>query len=99
MRHEHEPPGGPPNVATLGSDQAGQPVIAWLQARYVVAGEQALRAASYHDAWPSQPHLDVAWAAIPRFGPLNAVARFLLGAMHEDGHVGQMREVLRQASG
>jgi hypothetical protein len=52
----------------------------------------------YLDAWPSQPNLDVTWAAIARFGPLNAVARFLLGAMHEDGHVQQMGEVLRQAS-
>ena len=52
----------------------------------------------YLDAWPSQPNLDVAWDVIPRFGPLNAVARFLLGAMHEDGHVQHLGEVLRQAS-
>jgi hypothetical protein len=52
----------------------------------------------YLDAWPSQPNLELAWAAIPRFGPLNAIARCLLGAMHEDGHVQQMGEILRQAS-
>jgi hypothetical protein len=49
------------------------------------------------NAWPDQPHLDVTVTPIPRFGPMNAVARFLLGLFHEDSHLEQLREIMRQA--
>ncbi len=47
--------------------------------------------------WPSPPHLDVVSTGFVTYGPLNAPARFLLGLMHEDEHLEQMREILRQA--
>ena len=49
------------------------------------------------DMWPDSPHL----ANIVRFrddGPsYNAIARFALGLMHDEGHLGQIAEIVRQA--
>lgn len=49
------------------------------------------------NTWPNQPHLDVTVTPIPRFGPMNPIARFLLGLFHEDSHLEQLREIMRQA--
>ncbi len=50
------------------------------------------------DAWPDEPHLDVTYTAIPRLGPLNAISRFILGLFHDNDHIEQLREIMRQAS-
>jgi hypothetical protein len=47
--------------------------------------------------WPDSPHLETTQLYLPRFGPLNAIGRFLIGLMHDDAHLGQMREIMRQA--
>jgi hypothetical protein len=55
---------------------------------------------AFLDTWPSEPHLDVIYtpsAGLARLGPMNAIGRFLLGLMHEDSHLEQLREILRQA--
>lgn len=52
---------------------------------------------AFLDAWPDEPHLDVTYIYIPRLGPLDAVKRFVLGLMHDDSHLGQLREIMRQA--
>ena len=47
------------------------------------------------DAWPDEPHLDV---AIPgTSGPRNAIARFLSGLNHLDSHLDQVSEIVRQS--
>ena len=48
------------------------------------------------DAWPDEPHLEVVYSVSPRFGPFNATARFLMGLYHDDDHLGQLREIMRQ---
>ena len=48
------------------------------------------------DAWPDEPHLEVVYSVSPRFGPYNATARFLMGLYHDDDHLGQLREIMRQ---
>ena len=48
------------------------------------------------DAWPDEPHLEVTYAPSPRFGPHNANSRFLMGLYHDDDHLGQLREIMRQ---
>jgi len=48
------------------------------------------------DAWPDEPHLEVTYSISPRFGPFNATARFLMGLYHDDDHLGQLREIMRQ---
>ena len=49
------------------------------------------------DAWPDEPHLDVTYAPYPRFGSYNAISRFIMGLYHDDDHLGQLREIMRQA--
>jgi len=49
------------------------------------------------DAWPGEPHLDVTYAPSPRFGSYNAISRFIMGLYHDDDHLGQLREIMRQA--
>src|SRR5439155_7134970 len=48
------------------------------------------------DAWPVEPHLEVTYSISSRFGPYNATTRFLMGLYHDDDHLGQLREIMRQ---
>ncbi len=48
------------------------------------------------DAWPDEPHLDVTYAPYAKLGPQNAVARFVMGLYHDDAHLDQLREIMRQ---
>ena len=48
------------------------------------------------DAWPDEPHLEVTYSPSSRFGPYNTTARFLMGLYHDDDHLGQLREIMRQ---
>lgn len=50
------------------------------------------------DAWPDEPHLDNQWQH-PFFGTLNAISRYVTGLAHDDVHLGQLREIMRQAHG
>jgi hypothetical protein len=49
------------------------------------------------DAWPDEPHLDVTYTPYPRLGPINAVTRFIFGLYHDNDHLGQLKEIMRQA--
>lgn len=49
------------------------------------------------DMWPGEPNLEnqcEAWKDGPR---VNAIGRFVLGLMHDESHLGQIREIVRQA--
>jgi len=52
---------------------------------------------AYLDAWPDAPHLDITIMRIPHFGPMNAVGMYMLGIMHGEAHIEQLREIMRQA--
>ena len=47
--------------------------------------------------WPAAAHLDNAYQGWPDGPIVNAVGRFVLGLMHEESHLGQIREIVRQA--
>ena len=49
------------------------------------------------DAWPDEPHLDVTYTPYPRLGPINALTRFVFGLYHDNDHLGQLKEIMRQA--
>lgn len=51
---------------------------------------------SFLNTWPTEPHLDLVLTD-GYFGSINAVARFVLGLWHEDAHLAQLREIVRQA--
>jgi len=49
------------------------------------------------DMWPEEAHLEneyQAWTDGPR---VNAIGRFVLGLMHDDSHLGQIADIVRQA--
>jgi hypothetical protein len=47
--------------------------------------------------WPEAPHLDNEYRPSERAQPYNAVRRFVSGLSHDDGHLKQIAEVVRQA--
>jgi hypothetical protein len=49
------------------------------------------------DVWPDQPHLDVAYEPFPGAGQRNCFAQFIGGLSHDDSHLKQIAEVIRQA--
>jgi hypothetical protein len=48
------------------------------------------------DIWPDEPHLDNVYAS-PYASYVNPVVRFVFGLMHDDSHLGQITEIVRQA--
>ncbi len=66
------------------------------QLRHRLAESRRMRHA-FLDAWPDEPHLDTTYTPYPRLGTVNAVTRFVLGLSHDDSHVEQLREIMRQA--
>jgi len=48
------------------------------------------------DSWPDEPHLDVTYAPYTGRPPQNAIARFIMGLYHDDAHLDQLREIMRQ---
>lgn len=50
---------------------------------------------AFLETWPDDPHLDITQEL--SFGTFNAVTRFLTGLLHEDSHLEQLREIMRQA--
>jgi len=47
--------------------------------------------------WPDAPHLDNQYQGWSEGPVVNAIGRFVLGLMHEESHLGQIREIVRQA--
>jgi len=50
------------------------------------------------NAWPDNPHLELTFtASYPGATPVNAIGRFVLGLSHDDAHLGQIQDIMRQA--
>lgn len=49
------------------------------------------------DVWPDQPHLELMADLWPGMDPVNAIGRFALGLSHDDAHLRQIAEIIRQA--
>jgi hypothetical protein len=49
------------------------------------------------DVWPDEPHVDLTYEPYPNAGPRNCYAYFIGGLSHDDSHLNQIREVVRQA--
>lgn len=49
------------------------------------------------DMWPEEPHLDNRYEVWKDEPMVNAIGRFVLGLMHEESHLGQIAEIVRQA--
>ena len=60
------------------------------------AESRRMRLASL-DMWPDDPNLEIMAEIIPGRPPVNAQGRFVMGLMHDDAHLSQIAEVVRQA--
>lgn len=49
------------------------------------------------DMWPDEPHLDNSYTPWPGAPKVNAIGQFVLGLMHDDSHIEQIAEIVRQA--
>jgi hypothetical protein len=49
------------------------------------------------DAWPDQPDLAITTSPFPGAGALNAIGRFIIGLFHDNAHLEQLKEIMRQA--
>lgn len=49
------------------------------------------------DMWPPEPHLDTMYQARPDLPKGNCVSRFVSGFSHDDSHLVQISEIIRQA--
>lgn len=76
--------------------------VPWTQMRTIAGCRQRLeesrrmRLASL-GMWPDAAHLDNQYQGWPDGPMVNAVGRFVLGLMHEESHLAQIREIVRQA--
>jgi len=49
------------------------------------------------ETWPDEPHLDNVYQTWSEGPQVNAVGRFVLGLMHDDGHLEQIKRIVSQA--
>ncbi len=66
------------------------------QCRARLEESRRMRLASL-DLWPANPDLDIQyepWSGAP---PVNAKGRFIMGLRHDDSHLAQITEIVRQA--
>ena len=49
------------------------------------------------DAWPDAPHMEAAYRFRPDGPVFSAAALFVYGLFHDDSHLGQIAEIVRQA--
>ena len=66
------------------------------QCRQRLEESRRMRLASL-EMWPDKPHLDNTIELRYLRGPINPVSRFLGGLSHDDAHLGQIKEILRQS--
>jgi hypothetical protein len=66
------------------------------QCRQRLEESRRMRLASL-DIWPATPHLETIVELGFLAGPINPVARFVVGLLHEDSHFAQIAEIVRQA--
>jgi alkanesulfonate monooxygenase SsuD/methylene tetrahydromethanopterin reductase-like flavin-dependent oxidoreductase (luciferase family) len=74
----------------------------WQGVRTIVQCRQRLEESrrirlSSLDMWPDQPRLENTYQPWKDAPQVNAISRFVLGLMHDDSHLGQIANIVRQA--
>ena len=49
------------------------------------------------DVWPDRPHLELTVTYRYLRGPMNAIARYCMGLLHDHDHLEQIADIVRQA--
>lgn len=89
---------GVPNHGRSRYETPWQSVTTIAQCRRRLEESRRIRLASL-DMWPDSPHFDLTYRPWPSAGEINCVARFVLGLLHDDDHLAQIAEIVRQARG
>jgi hypothetical protein len=87
---------GVPNHGRSRYEAPWQAVTTSAQCRQRLEESRRMRLATL-DVWPDEPHLDNTYEIWEKGPVVNAVARFAFGLRHDDDHLGQIREIVRQA--
>ncbi len=88
---------GVENHGRSRSEVPWQTVTTIAQCRARLEESRRMRLASL-DLWPDQPYLDLTYQSRPSAPALNAVSRFILGLRHDHDHLGQIADVVAQAT-
>ena len=78
------------------SEVPWETVTTLAQCRQRLAESRRIRLASL-EMWPAHPYLENTYATREGAEPINAIARFVYGLSHDDSHLGQIAEIVRQA--
>ena len=87
---------GVPNHGRSRYETPWENVTTIAQCRQRLEESRRIRLASL-ELWPDAPHSDLTYSPWASAGPINCVARFVLGLRHDDDHLGQLAEIARQA--
>lgn len=87
---------GVPNHSRSRYEVPWQSVTTIDQCRHRLEESRRMRLASL-EMWPDSPHLDICYTPWRGAGEVNCVGRFVLGLFHDDDHLGQIAEIVRQA--
>ena len=79
------------------SEVPWESVTSIAQCRARLEESRRMRLASL-ELWPTPPHLDNSYE-VPGWptGPINGVTRFMLGLSHDNAHLAQIQEIVRQS--
>lgn len=80
------------------SERPWRTITTIAQCRQRLEESRRMRLASL-EMWPDEPYLDNFYQAREGGVQMTAVIRFVLGLSHDDSHLGQIEEIVRQAQG
>lgn len=87
---------GVPHHGRSRSEVDWQTIKTIAQCRQRLEESRRMRLASL-EMWPDTPHLNNTYQPNPAIEPINAINRFIRGLSHDDSHLKQIAEVVRQA--
>ncbi len=87
---------GVPNHGRSRYETAWETVTTIQQCRERMEESRRMRLATL-DVWPGTPNMTISYEPYPGAGEYNAIKRFVAGMSHEDSHLGQIAEIVRQA--
>ena len=87
---------GVPNHGRSRSEVPWQTVKTMEQCRHRLEESRRMCHASL-EMWPDTPHMEIRYKPSERSAEINAVGRFVSGLRHNNSHLDQIAEVVRQA--
>ena len=87
---------GVPNHGRSRYETQWETVHTLAQCRTRLEESRRIRLATV-DAWPDAPNLDVTFEPFPTAGQRNCFAQFIGGLSHDDSHLAQIADIVKQA--